>query len=153
VGKRANAQRRKFSVSSTVIDGEIIDKETWLPHSPDVGMCHFYLWGNLKQKIERSNRRTSDAVDIKVRNLTLDLTKSEIYCIAVKFYLLLEGVIVSKFCIVLSGRESVFAGYIFLAWMGTGIISCGNWRLLYARKSHKYFPCASLNIYLDETGF
>jgi hypothetical protein len=40
-------------------------------------------------------------------------------------------------CQQLIRQGECFCRTYFRAWMGTGIITCGNWRLLYARKSYK----------------
>jgi hypothetical protein len=89
---------------------------------------------------------------IEVRNPTLDLTKREIFCASVEFYLELKAVVVSNFCVIRARK--MFLPYVFLD---------SGWKLeLYhvvsevscmTEKTIKYFLCASLNIYLDKTGF
>jgi hypothetical protein len=43
-------------------DEQIINQGLWPPRSPDLSICDFYLWGNLKEKVYQNNPRTADAL-------------------------------------------------------------------------------------------
>jgi hypothetical protein len=75
--RRANRRRKAIQDSATahmvyisleavqeVFSDCIISFGLWPPHSPDLTPCDFYLWGNLKDKVYKTNPHTLE----KLRN-------------------------------------------------------------------------------------
>jgi hypothetical protein len=46
--------RNSTSALKKVCDGRIISTGLWPPRLPDLSVCDFYLWGNLKGKVYRN---------------------------------------------------------------------------------------------------
>jgi hypothetical protein len=49
-------------------DEQIISQGLWPPRSPNLSVCDFHLWGNLKGKVYKNNPRTADAPKTEIRN-------------------------------------------------------------------------------------
>jgi hypothetical protein len=46
--------------------------------SPDLSICDFYLWGNLKGKVYKNNPRTADALKTEIRNIVCSINGDEL---------------------------------------------------------------------------
>jgi hypothetical protein len=46
-----NSMQRQWDVFD---DEQIISQSLWLPRSPNLSICDFYLWGNLKGKVYKT---------------------------------------------------------------------------------------------------
>ena len=57
----------------------------WPAKSPDLIVCDFYVWGNLKNKVNRTNPHTIDEVkDIIIREIAV-ISKNELMCVNADF--------------------------------------------------------------------
>jgi inhibitor of nuclear factor kappa-B kinase subunit alpha len=51
-----------------VFRDRIISRGLWPARSPDLNPCDFYLWGNLKQKVYKTNPHTIEELKENIRN-------------------------------------------------------------------------------------
>jgi hypothetical protein len=51
-----------------VFGDRIISRGLWPAHSPDLNPCDFYLWGNLKQKVYKTNPHTIEELKENIRH-------------------------------------------------------------------------------------
>jgi hypothetical protein len=51
-----------------VFGDRIISCGLWPARSPDLYPCDFYLWGNLKQKVYKTNPHTTEELKENIRN-------------------------------------------------------------------------------------
>jgi hypothetical protein len=61
-----------------VFDERIISTGLWSPRSPDLGVCDFYLWENLKGKVYRNTPRTAEALQNEIRNVVASISADEL---------------------------------------------------------------------------
>jgi hypothetical protein len=60
-------------------------------------VCNFYLWGNFKQKVSRSNSHILEALEIEIKNVILEIimmqlsVKSTVVCIMKHHFLEAQG--------------------------------------------------------------
>jgi hypothetical protein len=59
-------------------DEQILSQGLWPPRSPDLSICDFYLWGNLKGKVYKNNPRTADALKTEIRNIVHSINGDEL---------------------------------------------------------------------------
>jgi hypothetical protein len=57
----------------------------WPPRSPDLSVCDFYLWGNLKGKVYRNTPRTAEALQNEIRNVVASISADELQRISQGF--------------------------------------------------------------------
>lgn len=50
-----------------IFEDRVISKGLWPPRSPDLTVCDFYLWGNLKNKVYASNPHTLEELKQNIR--------------------------------------------------------------------------------------
>jgi hypothetical protein len=50
-----------------VFGDRMISCSLWSPHSTDLTLCDFYLWGNLKDKVYRMNPYTNEELKENLR--------------------------------------------------------------------------------------
>jgi hypothetical protein len=49
----------------------------WPPRSPDLSVCDFYLWGNLRGRGHKSIPRTAKAIQNEIRNVVASISADE----------------------------------------------------------------------------
>lgn len=59
------SKRVPWAASSELISS----RQIWLSNSLYVNVCDFYLWGNLKRKVYRSNPNILEAIKIEIHNI------------------------------------------------------------------------------------
>jgi hypothetical protein len=59
-------------------DEQIISQDLWPPRSPDLFICDFCLWGNLKGKVYKNNPQTADALKTEIRNIVRSINGDEL---------------------------------------------------------------------------
>ena len=59
-----------------------ISKELWLPRSPDLSVCNFYLWGTLKQKVYANNPHNLDQLKENITNAIRRITREELQAVS-----------------------------------------------------------------------
>jgi hypothetical protein len=66
----AHTTRNSMQHLEDVFDDEqIISQGLWLPHSPDLSICDFYLWGNLKRKVYKKIHKLQMHLKLKQETL------------------------------------------------------------------------------------
>ena len=50
-----------------IFENRIISRGLWPARSPDITACDFYLWGNLKNKVHKTNPHTLDELKQNIR--------------------------------------------------------------------------------------
>lgn len=71
---------RQYGITSAlqhVIDDRIISTGLWPPRSPDLSVCDFHLWGNLKVRAYRNTTSTVEALQNKIRNVIASISTDE----------------------------------------------------------------------------
>jgi hypothetical protein len=61
-----------------VLGDGIISCGLWAARSPDLTPCDFYLWGNLKDKVYRTNPHTEEVFKENIRRDILDVPQEEL---------------------------------------------------------------------------
>jgi hypothetical protein len=56
----AHTSQHSMETHREVFGERIISQRLELPHSPDLSVCDFYMWDNLKQKACRNNLSTPE---------------------------------------------------------------------------------------------
>jgi inhibitor of nuclear factor kappa-B kinase subunit alpha len=74
----AHTARNSISALQEVFDDRIISTGLWPPRSPDLSVCDFYLWGNLKGKVYRNTSRTAEALQNEIRNVVASISADEL---------------------------------------------------------------------------
>ena len=59
-----------------------ITKELWLPSSPDLSSCNFYLWGTLKQKVYANNPYNLYQLKENITNAIRRITREELQAVS-----------------------------------------------------------------------
>ena len=57
-----------------VFEDRVISAGVWPSRSPDLTVCDFYLWGNLKGKIYETNPHTLEKLKQNIRNENGNIT-------------------------------------------------------------------------------
>jgi hypothetical protein len=70
-----NSMQRLWDVFD---DEQIISQGLWPPHSPDLSICDFHLWGNLKGKVYKNNPWTAYALKTEIRNTVRSINGDEL---------------------------------------------------------------------------
>jgi hypothetical protein len=63
----------------------IISRGLRPPHSPDLSVCDFYLWGKLKKNVYRNNPRTLEALENEIRSVIHNITEGELQRVSQNF--------------------------------------------------------------------
>jgi inhibitor of nuclear factor kappa-B kinase subunit alpha len=61
-----------------VFGDRIVSRGLWPARSPDLNPCDFYLWGNLKQKVYKTNPHTIEELKENIRNEVSAISPSEL---------------------------------------------------------------------------
>jgi hypothetical protein len=61
-----------------VFGDRIISRGLWPARSPDLSPCDFYLWGNLKQKVYKTNPHTIEEPKENIRNAVSAISPGEL---------------------------------------------------------------------------
>jgi hypothetical protein len=61
-----------------VFGDRIISRGLWPACSPDLNHCDFYLWGNLEQKVYKTNPHTIEELKENVRNEVSAISPGEL---------------------------------------------------------------------------
>jgi inhibitor of nuclear factor kappa-B kinase subunit alpha len=61
-----------------VFGDRIISLGLWPARSPDLNPCDFYLWGNLKQKVYKTNPNTIEEPKENIRNEVSAISPGEL---------------------------------------------------------------------------
>jgi inhibitor of nuclear factor kappa-B kinase subunit alpha len=61
-----------------VFGDRIISRSLWPARSPDLNPCDFYLWGNLKQKVYKTNSHTIEELKENIRNEVSAISPGEL---------------------------------------------------------------------------
>jgi inhibitor of nuclear factor kappa-B kinase subunit alpha len=64
-----------------VFGDRIISRGLWPASSPDLNPCDFYLWGNLKQKVYKTNPHTIEELKENIRNEVSTIPPGELQVI------------------------------------------------------------------------
>jgi hypothetical protein len=70
------------------INGEdrIISKGLWLPRSPDLNHCDFYLWGKLKSVLYANNPHDLEALKQNIREAIYNIQQRELQQVSRKLF-------------------------------------------------------------------
>lgn len=61
-----------------IFEDRVISKGLWPPRSPDLTVCDFYLWGNLKNKVYRNNPHTLEELKDNIRREIAAISEEEL---------------------------------------------------------------------------
>ena len=61
-----------------VFEDRIVSRGLWPPRSPDLSICDYYLWGNLKQKVYKNNPRSIDSLQNEITRVIHSITVDEL---------------------------------------------------------------------------
>jgi len=76
-GATAHTSRRSLSLLREMFPGHVISLHGdigWLPHSPDLTPCDFFLWGYLKAKVYKQRPLTLEALKEVIRREVAAIT-------------------------------------------------------------------------------
>jgi hypothetical protein len=82
----AHTARNSMSALQEVFDDRIISTGLWLPRVPDLSVCDFYLWGNLKGKVYRNTPHTAEVLQNELRNVVASISADEHQCVSQGFF-------------------------------------------------------------------
>jgi hypothetical protein len=70
--------RNSIIALQEVFDDKIISTGLWPPRSPDISVCEFYLWRNLKGKLYRNTPRTAEALQNEIQIVVASISADEL---------------------------------------------------------------------------
>ena len=76
-GATAHTSRHSFSLLREIFPGHVISLRGdigWLPRSPDLTTCDFFLWGYLKAKVYEQLPQTLEALKEAIRQEVVAIT-------------------------------------------------------------------------------
>jgi hypothetical protein len=74
----AHTAPNSMSALQEVFDDRIVSTGLWPPRSPDLGVCDFYLWGDLKGKVYRNTPHSAEALQNEIRNVVALISADEL---------------------------------------------------------------------------
>jgi hypothetical protein len=83
----AHMARNSMSALQEVFNDRIISTGLWPPRSPDLRVCDFYLWGNLKGKVYRNTPSTAETFQNEIRDVVSSISADKFQRVSQGFLL------------------------------------------------------------------
>jgi hypothetical protein len=80
-----HAARSSVSVLQEVFNDRKISTGLWPPRLPDLSVCDFYLWGNLKGKVYGNTPCPAEALQNEIRHVIALISADKLYHVSQGF--------------------------------------------------------------------
>jgi hypothetical protein len=90
-GATAHTATYSVNVLNEVFENRLRSRWLWLARSPDLKLCDFYLWGNLKDKVYSNNPHTMVKLKQSIRETISSIEVSALKVVSNNIFKRLEA--------------------------------------------------------------